>query len=187
MRHQARPRPALDNGSVVAVCRDHAAGRLLGRRLDHAEQALLLGLAVDDPAGVEYLVATVLRVRLGKHHELGIGRITTECTVAGHEVVDFLVGQRQPEVRVGHDERVASLALQWNRAHGDRPVRGEQGFDLPGIDEHGFGHAIEQEPAQRHHVDSVDLAGEPQAVANAPFDPLNRVDVAGRNDIRRLG
>ncbi len=91
VRHQARAVPALEHGRVVAVGRDHAAGRLLGGRLDHPEQALVLGLAVDDPAGIEDLVTAVLRIRLREHHELGIGRVAPQLPVAVDQVVDLLV------------------------------------------------------------------------------------------------
>ena len=51
---------ALDNRPVVLVGRQHA-GRTRGvGRLDHREQRALLGDAVEDEAGIEYLVPAVL-------------------------------------------------------------------------------------------------------------------------------
>ena len=69
---------ALDHRRVVGVG-DERSLRMRGvRRADHREQALVLRHAVDDPVGVEDLVAAVLGVRLREHHQLDVGRIAAE-------------------------------------------------------------------------------------------------------------
>ncbi len=72
------------------------------RVADHGEERLRLALAVDDPVGVEDLVAAVLRVRLREHGELGVGRIASHAAVGALEVFDLVVAQREAEVRIGH-------------------------------------------------------------------------------------
>ncbi len=59
---------------------------------------LVLLLAVDGPRGVEDLVAAVLGVGLGKHHQLDVGRVATQPGEDGHQVIDFVVGQGQTQV-----------------------------------------------------------------------------------------
>ena len=81
---------SINDRCVVGVSRDYAVRRFLGRRLDHAEQALVLFVAVDDPAGVEDLVAAMLGVRLREHHQLGVRRITLEIRVTRHQIIDLV-------------------------------------------------------------------------------------------------
>ena len=66
--YQSRLLPALDNSGIVRICRDDAVGRRSRRALDHAEQLLVLRLAVDDPVSIENFVSAVFRVCLRKHH-----------------------------------------------------------------------------------------------------------------------
>ena len=72
--------PSHDRG-VVRVGEHGAlrAGRV--RVADHLEQRLVLLLAVDDPVGVEDLVAAVLAVGLREHHQLDVGRVAAERAV----------------------------------------------------------------------------------------------------------
>ena len=151
-RHEPRPGPALEHGGIVAVSGDHTVGRLLGRRLDHAEEALVLALAVDCPARVENLVTAVLGVRLRKHHQLGIGRVAVEIFVATDEVVDLLLGQREAQIGIRRNQRIPAGRAQWNRANRRGLVRLEQRLDAGNLRIHGLGHAIEQHVTERHHV-----------------------------------
>lgn len=50
---------SLENGGVVAVRRDGIVRGLLVGVLDHLEQALAHGLAIDRPGCIEDLVATM--------------------------------------------------------------------------------------------------------------------------------
>ena len=92
---------ALENRRVVGVG-EHRALRIRRVRVpDHAEQRLGLRCAVDDPVGVEDLVAAVLGVGLRKHGQLGVGGIAPERAVGGAQVGDLVLAQRQAEARVG--------------------------------------------------------------------------------------
>ena len=82
---------AFDYRGVVGV-RHHGALRIRRVRVaDHRKQRLRLALAVDDPVGVEDLVAAVLGVRLREHGELGVRRVATDRAVRTLEVLDLLV------------------------------------------------------------------------------------------------
>ncbi len=129
----------------------------------------------------------MLGIRLREHHELGVGRVPPEFAVAADEVVDFLVGQRQPEVGVGRDQRFASLLLQGNQAHRHRFVLGEQGLDAGDIGKCRLRHAIDQQVTQRQGIGIARLARETDAIADAAFDPVDGIDVAGPDNVGRLG
>ena len=78
LREPAPARRAFDDGRVVAVRREHALRVERVRVADHAEQRLVAALAVDDPVGVEDLVAAMLGVRLREHHQLDVGRVAPQ-------------------------------------------------------------------------------------------------------------
>ena len=71
---------ALHHRRVVGIGHDHVLRMLLVGVADHAEQGVRLRHAVDREAGVEYLVATVLAVGLGKHHQLDIGGVAAQLS-----------------------------------------------------------------------------------------------------------
>ena len=83
--------PSQDRG-VVCVSGQRAAGGRPPRGaggLDHVKQAVRLIHAVYAPAGVENLVAAMLRIRLGEHHQLHI-RGVPACLFKGlGQVGDF--------------------------------------------------------------------------------------------------
>ena len=102
--------PAFHDGGVVLVGHDRArAGDLLGVP-DHPEEALDLRLAVDDEVGVEDLVATVLGVGLREHHQLDVGRVALQPGERLRQIVDLVVGQREPVCRVRTFQRFAPAA-----------------------------------------------------------------------------
>ena len=81
---------ALDHCGVVAIGGEHPAAVLFVCVADHREQRLGLRLAVDHPVCVEDLVAAVLGVRLCKHHQLDVRRVTPEAAEAFAKVFDFI-------------------------------------------------------------------------------------------------
>ncbi len=111
-RQEPRAAPSFNDGRVVRIGGNDAGRTALGRRLDHAEQALILRFAVDDPACIEYLVPTVLRIRLREHHEFGVRCVSTESVVTVHEVVDFLVRQRESKVLIGLSQRLVAILAE---------------------------------------------------------------------------
>ena len=57
---------------------------------DHAKQRVGLRLAVKRPRGIEYFVAAVLGIRLSKHHELCITRISLQSRKALFQVIQLI-------------------------------------------------------------------------------------------------
>ena len=81
---------------------------------DHAEQALVLQHAVNRELGVEYLVAAVLAVGLREHHQFHIGGVALKAGESLHQVVQFVIGQRQTKSGIGLRQRLASAAQHIN-------------------------------------------------------------------------
>ena len=152
-------RPFHDRG-IVAVRREHALRILRVRVADHREQRLRLALAVDDPVGVEDLVAAVLGVRLREHHELDVGGIALQRREVLHQVVDLVVGQRQAELGVRRHQRVTP-ARQRNGAQRPRLLVREQSRRVAAVEQHGFGHAVEQ---RRGAARAASSRGKPRGV-----------------------
>ena len=75
VRVEAPGHRANDHGGVVFISRQHTFAVHLEGVFDHAEQAFFLILAVDIPTGIEDFVPAVLRVGLGKHHQLNVVRV----------------------------------------------------------------------------------------------------------------
>ena len=83
--------PPQDRG-VVGVGGQRAAGGRARRGaggLDHVKQAVRLVRAVYAPAGVENLVAAMLRIRLGEHHQLHIRGVPARLLKGLVQIGDF--------------------------------------------------------------------------------------------------
>ena len=100
MRRQPFAAESFHHRRVIRIRGDHAARTRLRRTPDHAEQLVGLPLAIDEPVGIEYLVAAMFRIRLCEHHQLGIGRIASERTVIVDEVVDLVARQCQSQFTI---------------------------------------------------------------------------------------
>ena len=72
---------------------------------DHAKQADALSHAINREVGVEYLVTAMLAVRLGKHHQLNIGRVAQQLREGIDQVIDFINSQRQAKLGIGFFKR----------------------------------------------------------------------------------
>jgi len=94
---------AFDHRRVVRIGNDCAFGAGFVRFADHAEEAQIFFLAVDDEIGIENLVAAVLRIGLRKHGQFDVGRIAAELLIVFDQVVDFVVRERKAEfdIRLG--------------------------------------------------------------------------------------
>ncbi len=99
-REEAASGKAFNHGSVIFIGRQHAFGVQLEGVFDHAEQAFLLRLAIDIPGGIKDLVAAVLGVGLGKHHQLDIAGVTLQGSKALDQIIDLVISQRQPQAVV---------------------------------------------------------------------------------------
>ncbi|SVK54143.1 Uncharacterised protein [Acinetobacter baumannii] len=134
---------AFHHRGVVFIRRQHIVRRLLIGVLDHFEQRLGLLFAVDDPVGVENLVAAVLRVGLRKHIEFDIRRVAPQTGKGIQQVVDLVLRQAEPDV--GLLQRSAPCAQHVDRLIRRRLMVREQLFSLLQLAEDGFHHAIVQQ------------------------------------------
>ena len=91
----------FDHGGIVRIgAQDVFAIDVTVCVADHVEQRKRLRFTIDHPAGIEYLVTAVLRVCLGKHHQLDIRGIPIQITVGRHQVIDLVLGNRKAECMV---------------------------------------------------------------------------------------
>ena len=94
VRSRAKPRrpEALDDAGVVRVGLYRVLGVSRVGIPDHVEQRVVHGATVDDPGGIEDLVAAVLGVDVGEHDKLDVSGIATQALEGLEEVVDFRFG-----------------------------------------------------------------------------------------------
>src|SRR5690606_41208294 len=104
---------------VVGVGGEHVVPGLLVGVLDHGEQGLFLVHPVNRPGGVEDLVAAVLGIGLGKHHQLHVGGVAAEGAEAVVVVVDLVVGEGEAEAGVGLHQGRATAADHIHPGEGD--------------------------------------------------------------------
>ena len=140
--NQRRPGHPSITAALSRYAESTPCGIARVRIADHAEERLVAAHAVDDPVGVEDLVPAVLGVRLREHHELDVRGIAPERAEGVDEVVDLVVGQREPEPGVRGLERRAALGEQ---RHGrERLRRGvlEERRGRRGLAQHRLGHPV---------------------------------------------
>lgn len=123
-------RGRLENSSVVRVGGNGALGAddLFGVS-DHLKERLVLLDSVDGPGRVEDLVSAMLRVDLGEHEELDIGRIPrrVEGEVTLEEVIELGWREGKTEGDVGFDEEVHRRWLVVRLVLGGRVRKGRLG------------------------------------------------------------
>ena len=121
----------------------------LVRVADHSEHAARLAYTVDGEVGVEYLVAAVLAVGLGEHHEFNIRRIAPKLCEGGQQIVNLVIGQRQTELHIGMLQRLSAqfgaAAEHIHVLHRRRMQFGEQATGLGALEHHTLGHAVVQQ------------------------------------------
>ena len=169
---------AGDYRCIVRIGGQHVLAAALVGVADHAEQRVLLLLAVDTPAGIEYLVAAVLGIGLGEHHQFHIGGIAAQPGKAVQQVVDFVLRQGQSQGAVGCRQCGAPATQcvdgrQWRR-------RGmlEQ---LPGCCEtveHDFSHAVVDQCVHPGIPLGGQLRRQPQVPGHPALQPQDLVQAA---------
>ena len=100
---------ALHDGRVVRIGEDRSLRIDCVGVPDHAEQRVLHFLAVDDPVRIEDLVPAMLGIRLREHRQFRIGRITPQGGVRRREIVDLVLGKREPEFCIRGAKRRARI------------------------------------------------------------------------------
>ena len=169
---------------VIAVGAEHALAGVLVGVADHGEQAEVLLLAVDGPVRVEDLVAAVLGIGLGEHHQLGVRGVAPQGGEALRQVVDFILRQRQAQLAVGGGQRLAAAADHVHAGQRARPVVGEQHLGVLQPVEHGFHHAIVQ---RRRQLAPVRRTVELEPVLNAALHPRHLGEAGVVADVGGLG
>jgi hypothetical protein len=163
--------------------------------LDHLEQRLGLGGAVDFPGGVEDLVAAVLGVGLREHHQLDVARVAPELREGGEEVVDLVLGEREAEVPVGCDEGGAAVCQQGHRVQrAGRLVLEEKGAGFE-VAEHRLRHPVVElrlqqgqlRGTQRGEREGRGRDADIHGVGDDALDAFDGVEAAGVGDVGGLG
>ena len=129
---------------VVFIGRQHVVRRLLHGVFDHFEQRLWLLFAVNNPVGIENLVAAVLRVRLREHVEFNVVRVTVELNERILQVVDLVFCQRQAETQVGVNQRLTALPQQVHALYRRRLMVGEKLLRVIKRGKYALHHAVVQ-------------------------------------------
>jgi hypothetical protein len=174
---------AFDHRCVIAIRRQHATRVARVRVLDHREQRLRLALAVDDPVGIENLVATMLRVRLREHHQLDVGRVALQPREVRREVIDLVVGEREAETLVRRDE---SSAIPRDRSQRPRLLVHEEPSSIVEREDRSFGHAVVQRRRDRAELLLRQLAASAHFVRNSALDALDRIQSTDVCDVSGL-
>ena len=135
----------LDDRCVVVVRGQNTrrTGRVAGA--DHVEQGGVLRLAVNDPAGIENLVAAVFGVGLREHHQFDIVGVAAQCCKAVQQVVDLVIRQRKSQLNIGPLKRHSSSAQD---VHADQRCGfglAENQLRVLAIIQYRFGHAVVQQ------------------------------------------
>ena len=121
---------ALDNGRIIRISHHCALRVLLVSIAYHREQRFRPGLAIYHPVSVENLVAAVLRIGLGKHHQFHIGGIASNPCEIGRKIVNFVRRQRKPHCVVGMLQCIASARQHIHRGKRRRLKMSEQFFRI---------------------------------------------------------
>ena len=163
---------ALDDAGVVLVGDECAVRVGLVRLADHAEEGGVLRLAVDDPFGVEDLVAAVLGVDLAEHDELGVGRVALRGDKGVGEILDLVGAHGEAELLVGPLDGGGAFAEDVEfAARGGREALEEVGE----VGVEALGHAVEDGVARGGEVIGRKLRarGVRDDVADAALDALD--------------
>ena len=109
---------------------------------NHAKQGLILRLTIDGELRVENLVATVLAVGLGEHHQLHLSGVAFQGLKRLDQVLDLIAGQGPTVLHIGHLQGLLSLAQNRNaKGFGGSQVL-ETSLDVQGLGEHALGHGV---------------------------------------------
>jgi len=136
---------AVQDSSIVAVRADNVLGVLLVGVADHAKQRHGLAHTVDGELGVELLVATVLRVDLGKHEQLDVDWAPLEfLCVCLYEVLNLRLvhGQAQLAVGVVEGGMGAVVLVELDGRGLRRLALAEDGVEVRGGAADGLRHAV---------------------------------------------
>ena len=151
------------------------------------KRELVLGLAVDDPVGVEDLVPAVLRVRLGEHHQLHIRGVAPQGREALGEVVDLVRGQGQTQGPVGLRQGGPAAGQHIHPGQGTRLGVLEQAPGLRQVQQGDLGHAVVQGRGGLGHGIPVQPCVGLQVIGGAALQAPDAGEPAVVGNVGRLG
>ena len=169
---------ALNYRGIVFIGRQHAFAVQGVSIANHLEQGEVLLYPVNAPGSIENLVPAVLGVGLGKHHQLHIGGVTLQLAVALEQIIDFIIGQGQPEFVIGGNQGFASFLQQGNGVHGCRFRLGKQGRNITLTTEHGLSHAVMEQGGNLRLLSVIKRNIGKHGKADAPLNALNHGQAA---------
>ena len=184
VREETAGNVADDHRSVVLVSGQHAFAVHLIGVLDHAEQAFFLALAVNVPTGVEDLVAAVLGVGLGEHHQFDVVRVALETVEGVDQIVDLVFGQGQAQLGVGLLQRGAAATKNVDGGQRLRLGVAEQTGSLLEVGQHDLGHAVMQGVRNQLGFGFAELAGDVEG--DTAFQALDLAQAAVAGDVAGL-
>ena len=97
---------------------------------------------VNSPIRIENLVAAVLGIGLGKHHQFRIGRVTPQRNKLLHQVFNLIRSQRQPQLTIGGFQRRPAPAKNIHGRQFPWLVMGKQGDGGIQLGQHHFYHSV---------------------------------------------
>ena len=171
VREETSGNTADDDRGIVLISRQNAFAVHHVGVLDHAKQALVLALAVNVPAGVEDLVAAMLGVGLGKHHQFDVVRVATQTVESIDQIVDFVFGQGQAQLDVGFFQRGATATQYVNGCQRLWFGVAEQAGSLLQGTQHDLRHAVMQCSSDQLGICVAELASHIEC--NAAFQALD--------------
>ena len=143
--HKTLHHRALHHRGVVRIGHQHVLRVLLVGVADHAKQAARLGHAVDGELGIENLVAAVLAIGLGEHHQLHVGGVAAQLGEGVYQVFNLVASQGQAPVAVGRQEGRLATTQHIHMGHRGGFERMEQIKCLGAVQHGAFGHAVVQQ------------------------------------------
>ena len=175
---------AFEDGSVVGIGNDGAAGCRLVRFTDHAKQGLFLFDAVNRELGIEDLVAAVLGVGLREHHQFNVRGIALLLGKSVNEIVNFVGSQRKAHFDVGRFQRFLAARKNVNGAHFAALNVGKEHGRIGVGRKHRLGHAIVQ---QSRNGSLINVALDRKRIEHAALDAGHRIDARVMHDVGCLG
>ena len=187
LRKETLPLKTGDNRRVILVGGEHPFTIVMVGSADHPEQSLFTRLSINDPVGVEDLVAAVLGVGLGKHHQLDIVGVAPHRLEVLHQIVDLILCQCQPQLTIGLLQRRASTTQHIDTHQWCRFSSGEECLRLFGRLQYRLGHAVMDHGEQLYFGIAIQRSINLDPPENATFDPVNLLKPTVISDIGRLG
>ena len=183
--HEARGQAAGHHRRVVRVGRENPVWRVVRGIPNHGEERVGGGLPVDGPIGVENFVSAMFGVGLGEHHEFDVAGVPAQVGKARDQVVDFVLGQGQPQFLVGLNQGLSPAGQDVDFGQGERVGTLKKLRGVLESMEDGLGHAVVDQRGDDLQGAGSDLALDP--VGDPALQAIDGVEAADMGDIRGLG